>query len=553
MRQGAGQEPGLSTTGMTFARPAHRLGMVNPGLILYFRALPTPWTAHEPRHLADAQPAAPRRSPWPPPPGASAMSGLSAADIATILAAQGTTAATQQLIVQFLNGVASADALAGVEAQDGPIEDSPATGFGDQVRDYEIGPLVAQRILNRRSTIGGFTALTQLAQIKGLGSDKFKDLLYSFTRSVHQISGIEFNFNSATQGNDALNLRRNFSAALPAPSWSRASSVPARDSCAAYSIQATQGQPLAIRVALRANGMSAAFVRATGGGRLGPVREQLVSFDAAGESGWQTFQLDAPAFHAQGVAAFDMAWAWQWRLRAGDPWRPLLTTRHRIYVVLQAPTLPWVQTTGSSSLPWTDALDIACAWAAGATTPDAAATRVTAGYNGSGRVRYDTTSGATFYGWTSYQLTQMIARLNGGMGLGPLVNCTDSANTVSTFANLLCCDLWQSRMGWGFALNPMIAIGYSTWAIPFSGSFSYHEVAWKGACTSAEQVFDGCLKVDADADPVAAPHTPLLPTNMLFGDCGVMNYRLRLCPPAPAGCTACQPQPATTRQRRPIV
>jgi hypothetical protein len=481
------------------------------------------------------------------------MSGLSSAFISNRLAAEGTTAQTQQLILQYLNAVASAAALAGTEPQQGPIEDSPASGTGDQVRDYDIGSIVAQRILARRTALGGFSALTQLAGIKGFGADKFNDLLYSFTRCVHAVGGIVFNFNSATHGNDALNLRRNFASTLPAPAWQRASTRVARDSCALYSIQATQGQPLEIRVALAANGLSAAYVRATGGGRLGSVREQLVSFDAAGDSGWQTFELDGPTFHAYGVAVFEIAWAWQWRRLRTDPWRPLLTTRHRIYATLETPTLPWVQTTGSTSLPWTDALDIACAWAAGATTRDAAAALVTAGYNGSGKVRYDTANGATFYGWIDYQLTQMIARLNGGPGLGARVNCTDSANTVSTFSNLLGCDLWQSQMASGFALNPMIAIGYNFWAIPFFGSFSYHEVAWKGACTSADNVFDGCLKVDADADPVNAPHTPLLATNMLFGDCSAMNYRLRLCPPTAAGCAACVPQPATTRRRRPIV
>jgi len=143
--------------------------------------------------------------------------------------------------------------------------------------------------------------------------------------------------------------------------------------------------------------------------------------------------------------------------------------------------------------------------------------------------------------------------MNGGIGLGEKVNCTDSANTVSTLANLLGCDLWQSRMGYSFDLNSMIAIGYTTWAVPFNGSFSYHEVAWKGACTVAENVFDGCLKVDGDADPTSAPRTPLLPVNMLFGDCTAMTYRLRLCPPTAGGCDACQPQPGTTRQRRPII
>lgn len=480
------------------------------------------------------------------------MSGLSTSTIHALLAAEGADAATQGLLLQFLNAAPSAVALAGAEPQHGPVEDSPSSGSGDQLRDYDIGLVVAQRILARRAALGGFSSLAQLQQVKGFGADKFRDLLYSFMRSVHGIAGIQFNMHDGQHGNDGLNLRRNATATLPSPSWNRASGVPARDSCAAYSIQATQGRPLAIRVALRANGLSAAFVRAIGGGALGPVKEQLVSFDASGNSGWQTFQLEAPAFHAGGVQAFDMAWSWQWRLRPTDAWRPLLTTHHRIYVLLRAPTLPWVQTAGSATLPWTDALDIACRWAAGATTPDAAAGAVTRGYYGSGRVSYDTTSGATMYGWSTFQLTQMISRLNGGIGLGPLVNCTDSANTVSTFSNLLGCDLWQSRMGSGFALNPMIAIGTNAWAIPFNGSFSYHEVAWKGACSAADAVFDGCLQVDADADPVNAPHTGLLPQNMVFGDCSGLDYRLRLCPPTANGCARCQPQPTTTRQRRPI-
>lgn len=482
------------------------------------------------------------------------MSGLSTSTITSRLAAERTTTATQQLILQFLNGAASAAALAGSEPQDGPIEDSPGSGSGDQVRDYDIGLVVAQRLIARRSALGGsYTSLVQLASVKGFGIDKFNDLLYTFSRSLSEVSGIAFNFNTDTHTNDALNLRRNFASTLPSPFWRRGVSVPASDSCALYAIQPTQGNPLAIRVYLRANGLSVAFVRAVGGGRLGNVKEQLVSFDASGASGWQTFQLENPTFHAHGVCATTIAWAWQWRRLPTDPWRTLLTTRHRLYVILDLPTLPWVQTTGSSSLPWTDALEIACAWAHGASTRDAAATLVTTRYNNSGRVSYDTVSGATFYGFVDYQLTQMINRLNGGVGLGEKVNCTDSANTVSTFANLLGCDLWQSRMSSFFQLNPMIAIGYSTWAIPFSGSFSYHEVAWKGACTSADNVFDGCLKVDGDADPVNPPHTPLLATNMLFGDCSSMNYRLRLCPPGPSGCGACQPQPATTRKRRPIV
>jgi transposase len=142
--------------------------------------------------------------------------------------------------------------------------------------------------------------------------------------------------------------------------------------------------------------------------------------------------------------------------------------------------------------------------------------------------------------------------LNGGPGLGQKVNCTDSANTVSTLANLVGCDLWQCRMGWSFALNSILAIGYpppNPW--PQWGGFSYHEVPWKGACTENDRMFDGCLMVDGDSDPTTAPHTWLLPTNMLFGDCTAMNYRRRLSPPGANGCAKCQPQPST-RQRRPV-
>jgi hypothetical protein len=481
------------------------------------------------------------------------MSGLSTQAILNKLAAEGTTAATQSLIIDFLNAAPGASAIAGIEHQDGPVEDDPTEGFGDQVADYDIGAVVAQRILARRNALGSFTSLTQLNGIRGFGADKLNDLLFSFSGSVYEISGIVFNYNNASISNDALNLRKNATTAASSRSWKKGQASTFAESTALYAIQETQGNPLAVRVAFRANGISGAFIRAIGGGRLGPAKEHYVSFDAAGFSGYETFELSSPTFHAHGVNAYGITWQWQWRRKPADPWRSLVTTRHRIYAVLRAPTLPWVQTVGSASLPWTDALDIACNWASGATNQVTAASRITSSYNASGRVSYDTVSGATFYGFASYNLTQMINRLNGGVGLGAKVNCTDSADTVSTFANLIGCDLWQSRMGSNFDLNPIIAIGYNVWAIPFNGGFSYHEVAWTNACTETDRVFDGCLKVDADADPTAAPHTALLPVDMVFGDCATMNYRLRLCPPTPTGCAKCQPQPMTTRKRRPII
>ncbi len=480
------------------------------------------------------------------------MAGLSASYINWKLAGEGTTQATKDLILQFLNNASNALAIAGDEPVVGPIADDPTEGYGDQYRDYDVGTAVAQRIIDKRDSLGGFTSLSQLAGISYFGKDKFNDLLYSFSRTVHEITAIRFDWHSTTFTNDALGLRRNYSTAAPSPSWRKGVSSSYMDSPALYAIRETRGNTLAIRVSLKANGLCGAYVRARGGSRLGRVKERYVSFDSGGNSGYETFELEHPTFHHHGVASYNVRWFWQWREKPGDTWRDLTVTRHRAYVILQAPTPPWVQTAGSTSLPWTDALEIACDWARGSTDPVAAASLVTQRYNGSGRVSYDTVRGSTMYGgWTSYNLTQMINRLTGGVGLGEKINCTDSANTVSTFANLLGCDLWQSRMQWSFDLNPLIAIGYNVWAVPFNGGFAYHEVAWTGGCTANDRVFDGCLHVDGDADPTATPHTPLLPQNMKFGNCTTMDYRLRLCPPTASGCGGCQPQPGT-RQRRSI-
>ena len=104
-----------------------------------------------------------------------------------------------------------------------------------------------------------------------------------------------------------------------------------------------------------------------------------------------------------------------------------------------------------------------------------------------------------------------------------------------------------------FEVNPILAIGSRRWATPCGvpgAGFIYHEVAWKGACTEDEEVFDACLAVDADIDPTASPHSPVVPANMLFGRAGDGRYGDRLA--APQGRPNCRPRP-TTRQRRRVV
>lgn len=90
--------------------------------------------------------------------------------------------ATTRRILDFLNSAQTASEIAGIEPAVGPVYDSPRSGYGDQLEDYDIGELVASRIVARRISYGstGFTALSQLSNIDGFGRDKFNDLVYSF-------------------------------------------------------------------------------------------------------------------------------------------------------------------------------------------------------------------------------------------------------------------------------------------------------------------------------------------------------------------------------------
>jgi hypothetical protein len=81
-------------------------------------------------------------------------------------------------------------------------------------------------------------------------------------------------------------------------------------------------------------------------------------------------------------------------------------------------------------------------------------------------------------------------------------------------------------------------------------TFSGHTVAWEGAGTADEDIYDACLEIDGDEDPITAPHKPLLPANLRFGQVGEKGYVFRLTPPPDPGTV--RPTPANNRTRRSI-
>jgi hypothetical protein len=423
-----------------------------------------------------------------------------------------------------------------------------------------------------------------------------------------ELLALAFNHDPASAARDALNVRRNSLEPVEVPEWRQGLTNP-EDSVAAYALAETQGNTLTVKAKLsspedRSRSLEVRAVRpppppfpdalrlqlsvlaltqpllaqalllqwqATwrslfgGAGLLGEVAARSVTFGEDGETGFETFDLSGPLLWSRGVGTEVVSWQWQFRRGPGEAWSDFVRTSHRIYTVLRTPTEPWQQQPFEPTnlqLPWTDILAFACRWAASAFTVRRAATRVTEQVFelGNGHLVYGcpinalpvyTVPSSSPFLPPLFNCTAFLDLLKGGFGRGPFVNCSDCAAIVSTFANALGCDLWQSKMltpGVPFLLNPILAIGGSQWSVPCGvPTFIFHEVAWTEECTSGDDVFDACLKVDAS--PLSPLRNGVLPSGMRFGLPGQGEYRDLLA--APAGRPFCQPQP-DMRQRRPV-
>lgn len=90
-------------------------------------------------------------------------------------------------VLDFLNNAITAEDIAGREPKEGPIYDNPTIGYGDQIRDYDIGLSVAATIINDRNNLPSqrFTSLDQVRAVKYVGIDKINDLIFSFGDPLH--------------------------------------------------------------------------------------------------------------------------------------------------------------------------------------------------------------------------------------------------------------------------------------------------------------------------------------------------------------------------------
>ncbi|WP_084579390.1 LamG domain-containing protein [Sphingomonas azotifigens] len=401
---------------------------------------------------------------------------------------------------------------------------------------------------------------------------------------VVALASLAFDYDPTGASVDGLTIRRNFGTDVPVPEWVPGR-VSAKDAPCAYAIASIAGKTPTVQVVVNIPAATTHTVKiqATGGGILGAIDPIAVTFK--GTTATLIVPLSNHTLANGGVQLQDVTWTWQYQVDDGS-WANMATTRHRVYVILSLPNQPWQQgaVRSNQQLPWTDLLDYACTWARGATTTDLVLSKVTTQVNSGIGLKYDLVAGASFYTGPSAGVSRFLCGLfldylTTGGGNGKTVNCTDCATIVTTFSNVLGANVFASMMfntadpATGFTCNQILAIGYTTWAVPFPhgiGGFSYHEVPWTGLASYSDPLYDACLQYDTGPDPWGTgTHTAGLPVKVPFSTLGAsptpfvpiptpftaISYRERLAANTSAGIARCIPYGPnlnTNSGRRPV-
>lgn len=369
--------------------------------------------------------------------------------------------------------------------------------------------------------------------------------------------------------NRPLQIRKSSTEPLPHPEW-QAGMVDPRESPVAYRTRLPGGRD-PNRVVIEAtfdypgDRYMDVEIRALGDDVLGSVCPRQVRIGGTEtEPVFHKFDLEHVQLGAQPVGVSPFTWRWQYRLPQGS-WRELAVTNHVVYAVLGMPTLPWKQfptepgvVPDEAELPWANVLDRACRWAARTSSASEAAARITGEVFQLGRAphgpilsyqgSFPTFCEGEFYLEDARQFFESVFHAETFMqriASGPFpakVCCTDCATIVATFGNILGCDLEGVQIRARFALqtNAINLIGNApdTWE---GVRFIKHEVTWGGPHSSAGEVWDACLMVDADDNPTLSgafpdAHAPSLAAPLRFGDATETGtYLWRFVEPASRG------------------
>lgn len=311
---------------------------------------------------------------------------------------------------------------------------------------------------------------------------------------------ITFNHDLNSASTSALNVRRNKDFEIAIPEYNAASPVPAEFSAAAYAIAETSGQNVVIRATFQAGVLDVGpfEVKAIGGGVLGAIDPAPVVI-APGGTVSVDLQLSHRTFNAVGV--HNITWQWLYR-EGGGAWQNLVSTTHRIYILLAVPGGAWSQAAASKSNPWTELLDESCATASGTRSDKDAVKALTKRVNGAYQLRYDIVSGAPRYATSgvapSFNLTNWINYVIKGAAPAMPVFCGGGADQYPDFKIVNCYDCAAALALMSQSIGAVSAYYFHG---PF-GYLNYIVAIGRGKCNNP---FFGC---GGGADAALGPDDP---------------------------------------------
>ncbi len=281
--------------------------------------------------------------------------------------------------------------------------------------------------------------------------------------------------------------------------------------------------PVSLRVGTKPDLVFAVAKKATGLDEPGLPPIRLVADGAPSEpiaaGARSTARLASSPVPSIARVDHDLAWTFEAKTDAG--WVEIpgagSAATLRFYGVLGN-----TQGTAPPELPWVAVVDDATRAIAGSAS-DAAGARaalVKHVYEDLG-LAYDRVNGASHYteyangfgGGSTFVLAHFLARDSGA-----IVNCSDCASILSTYANMIGAPLSYAILEQNFSLHPIRGIGAKEFGPPFDDgrlAFSYHAVT---SSDSSKTIHDATLAVDGDSDPSQAPYTETLLQGMMSAE-----------------------------------
>ena len=353
-------------------------------------------------------------------------------------------------------------------------------------------------------------------------------------------------FNRDTSGGNpaALPVRAKASVGVPQVDWQRngASGASATATAVAYPLTMSAGDVNDLRVTATFTATStpsaAIFVRATGqdGRLLGDVvKTRITPGDIANP---RQLQLDGVLLRNAAVGLHTVVWKWEQSADGNGGWQEFAESTHQVFVIVGQPEAPWGRPSVARRIvPWHEAMELACTWAAGKRTAAEVTEVLTETLDGlAGRmvgtkvVRYDQLGSLCGDTTFSVRLLLMIWRQQAG---GPFrLNCRDLNTAVAINATVLGCPLLVVRLtpvapAPKIQTNPIRLFSEQS---DRACLFEFHEAATSpGQVIDQRQVWDACLRVDFDARPQTSPGDLRLPFGVAIHETRLdLGYRKRL-------------------------